>query len=83
MDNFDFTAPADVFAGGGRGARTRPVHYRRFQTGAEAVRHAMEELPAELQPGVVLEADDARFSVAEIRNLYESDAYPLVRRREH
>lgn len=81
MEQFDFEAPADVFAGGGRGGRGRPMQYRRFHTGAEALRHAIEDLPADLQFGAVVEMDGVRFGATEIRGLYDSTAYPLPRRR--
>jgi len=53
--------------------------YHRFSTGAEAVRYAMEVLPAEVLFGTVMEVCDSRFGAAEIRRLYESPAYPLPR----
>ena len=54
--------------------------YRRFESGAEAIRFAIEELPAEVLIGTVLEVNEERFNAADIRKLYESRAYPLQRR---
>ena len=54
--------------------------FRRFQTGAEAVRHAMEALTADLLKGAILETDVARFGAAAIAALYQSENYPLARR---
>ena len=55
MPKFDYAAPAEIF-GTGRNARTRQrVAYRRFHSGAEAVRFAVEDIPAPLLVGVVLE----------------------------
>jgi hypothetical protein len=79
MDRFDFTAPAEIFASKSRGASRRPMSYRRFPTGAEAVRYAMEALPAEVLFGTVMEVDDSRFDAGEIRSLYESADYPFRR----
>jgi len=80
MGDFDYEAPAEVFACRSRGASARPVAYRRFDSGAEALRYAIEELAPELLFGTVLEANEQRFGAAEIRKLYESDGYPLERR---
>ena len=80
MVNFDYAAPAEVFACRSRGASARPVTYRRFDCGAEAIRFAIEEIPPELLFGAVLEVNDQRFDAKEIRKLYDSGAYPLERR---
>lgn len=80
MDGFDFTAPAEIFATESRGASRRPMTYHRFSTSAEAVRYAVEVLPAGKLFGTVMEACEARFGAAEIRRLYDSPAYPLPRR---
>jgi hypothetical protein len=56
------------------------VTYRRFDSGAEAIRFAIEELPSDVLFGTVLEVDEQRFDAAQIRKLYESKAYPLQRR---
>lgn len=79
MEEFNFSAPAEIFAGKGRGVGRRPMTYRRFSTGAEAVRYAIEALPAGILDGTVMEVDEARFSAGDIRRLYESPGYPLPR----
>ena len=45
-----------------------------------AIRFAIEEPPAELLPGARLEVDEMIFDRDEIRRLYDSEDYPLVRR---
>ncbi len=80
MNNFDYAAPAEVFACRSRGSSPRPVTYRRFDSGAEAIRFAIEELPSDVLFGTVLEVNEERFDAAQIRKLYESNAYPLQRR---
>lgn len=80
MDKFDYSDPAEVFACRSRGASPRPVAYKRFASGAEAIRFAVEELPAEVLFGTVLEVNGQRFDAAEIRRLYENGDYPLQRR---
>lgn len=76
---FCYDIPAEVYATDGMGARKRPISYRRFATGAEAIRFAVEELPPLMQRGTVMEVGDDRYEFAEIRALYESDRYPLQR----
>ena len=79
MAPFDFSAPAEVYAGMARGRSRQAMRYRRFDTGAAAVQYAMEELRPEMRGGTVIEAGDDRFTGAEIGTLYESAEYPLPR----
>ena len=81
MEHFDFTEPAEIFIGGGRFGKRTPMIYRKFATGAEAVRFAIE-LQSEAQlAATVVEANDSRFDAAEILDLYQCAAYPLQRRK--
>jgi hypothetical protein len=79
MTSFDYAAPAELFLSKSAGASRRPMQYRRFATGAEAIRFAMEQLPAATLTGTVLEVDDVRFGHLDIRKLYEEVNYPLTR----
>lgn len=79
MQNFDYRAPAEIFGSTGFSKRRHPVAYRRFATGAEAVRFAVEQIPASQLSGVILEADEVRFDHVAIRALYDSGDYPLAR----
>ena len=77
MSAFDYDTPAELFPAKVRTGRR--IHYRRFDTAAEAIRFVIEELPAPLLAGAYLQVEDERFAGEEIRELYESAAYPLER----
>lgn len=79
MDDFDYAAPAEVFASRSRGSTPRPVAYRRFITGAAAIQYVIEKLPSEFLFGTIIEANEQRFDAAQIRKLYDSKSYPLER----
>ncbi len=80
MENFNYAGAAELFASKSERLRGRTVTYRRYATGAEALRFAIEELPAALLPGTIIETDEARFDHKQIRILYDSVNYPLKRR---
>ena len=81
MAEFDYMIEAGLYTGktlrSSRGPR-----YRRFETAAEAVRFAMEDLPGPQLRGCVLEVNEARFDERQIRMLYDAAAYPLSRREK-
>ncbi len=81
MDAFDFEAEAELFPIRSRASRRQPVGYRRFARAAEAIRYAIEEMPAEFLVGAYLEVNEERFDGTEIRGLYERADYPLERVR--
>ena len=73
FDRFDYDAPAELFGNGGTARRRQAMAYRRFPSGREAVRFAIEGMPAALLPGVILESNEQRFDHHAIRTLYERD----------
>jgi hypothetical protein len=75
---FDYDAPAELFLGSRKAARSRP-RYQRFDTAAEALRFVIEGLPAGVLAGAYLLVEEARFRSDEFRPLYEGDGYPLPR----
>src|SRR6516165_10008554 len=77
---FDYGIPAELFMGKRKGGPRQPLRYRRFATAAEAIRFAVEELPAVRALGAWMQVGDERFDGDDIQRLYESDDYPLQRR---
>src|SRR5262249_38168905 len=81
---FDYSTEAELFSTKGKTSRRQPLGYKRFARAADAIRFAIrfaiEELPPQFLSGTYLEVDEARYESKEIRHLYESIDYPLVRR---
>jgi hypothetical protein len=79
MTFFDYGAAAELFPGRHKTRMTGAVTYKRFAAAAEAIRYAVEEIPANSFQGAFLEVNEERFDSNEIRRLYESVEYPLTR----
>lgn len=79
MENFNFSEPAELFSVALSRGRRSPMAYRRFPTGAEAIKYVMETSQAGVLVDAVIENDEVRLGVMEIRELYQSAAYPLAR----
>jgi hypothetical protein len=76
--SFDYKASAEFFAG--RSQRgPRPMMYRRFTRAADALRYAIEELPAANFLGAILDVDGKRYRHDTMRELYNAPEYPLKR----
>ena len=80
MTAFNYSTQAELFPTRVRKSKPRPLGYKRFARAADAIRFAIEELPADLLVGAYLEVDEERFNSFGIRELYESADYPLPRR---
>lgn len=77
MSKFNYDAPAELFPAPTR--KTKKGKYRRFDTAADAIRYVVEELPAPMVSGTILETENERLAGDAIRALYDSDDYPLKR----
>jgi hypothetical protein len=81
MVKFDYDTPAELFMAKRKGGARQPLGYRRFSTAAEAIRFAVEEFPAVRTLGAWMQVGDERFDSEEIHRLYQSEEYPLRRRK--
>lgn len=79
VDAFDYAAPAEMFMTRAKYARKSPIAYRRFQTAAEAIRFAVEQVQESTLLGAIMEVDEERYDHRGIRELYDRAAYPLAR----
>jgi hypothetical protein len=79
MSEFDYQEPAELYPSRSRGTRKQPIGYKRFDRAAEALRFAIEQLPADSLAGAYLEVAEERFDASEMRALYEAPGYPLTR----
>jgi hypothetical protein len=77
---FDYASDAELFSSEFSRRRGQPLVYRRFLSAAEAIRFAIEDLPARFLLGTYLEVGESRLPSAEIRRLYASPHYPLARK---
>jgi len=78
MTKFNYDAPAELFPAPTRKTR-KAGKYRRFDSAADAIRFVVEELPAPMVSGTILETEDERVAGDAIRALYDSSDYPLKR----
>jgi hypothetical protein len=77
---FDYEAVAELFPARNRKFNRQLARYRRFDSAAEALRFAIEELPPQLLLGAFLEVEEERFDCDAMRRLYDSTDFPLARR---
>jgi hypothetical protein len=81
MTKVNYLAEAELFPSRRRSARGG-LGYRRFDTVAMAIKFAIEELPSEFLLGAILEVGEERFGGGDIRQLYDSNDYPLIREKQ-
>ena len=80
MTTFDYAASAELFIPKRRSGARQPLSYRRFAIAAEAIRFAVEELPAVRTLGAWMQVGEERFNSDDIQRLHESTSYPRRRR---
>ena len=80
MPEIDFFVEAELFPPRVRKRPGRRFNYQRFDSAAEAIRYAIEELPPDVLSGCIIEAAEERLNCRDIRELYDSESYPLARR---
>jgi hypothetical protein len=78
MASLNYGTPVELFSRGNSKAKGG-ITSLRFVTAADAIRYAVEIIPAKYFVGTFLEANDERFDCNAIRRLYDSAAYPLSR----
>jgi len=78
---FDYSREAELFPTHNRKYKRAAFGYRRFSRAADAIRFAIEELPSDALAGAYLEVREQRFDRHGIQRLYDSEAYPLPRRK--
>ena len=76
---FDYNAGAGLFPPRIRKSPYQRVGYKRLARSADAIRFAIEELPPELLLGAILEVEGERYAGDDIRRLYDSADFALVR----
>jgi hypothetical protein len=80
-DMFNYDASADLYTKRSGMKAHRKTTYRRFSNAAEAIHFAVESLTPELLQNAQLEVGEERFTVDQIRSLYDDIAFPLRRNR--
>lgn len=77
---FDDQAVAELFSARNRNAKRQFAGYRRFNSVADALRFAIEEMPSQSLLGAYLEVEELRFDHREMRRLYDCAEFTLARR---
>jgi hypothetical protein len=78
-ETFDYQATAELFTGKNIRVQSRVLKYVRFNQAADAIRFAIEQLPADVLLGAYLESNEKRYDSRGIRQLYDCAEYPFPR----
>ena len=73
----DLAAPGELFSTRSVSRKSR-VTYKRFDSAAQAIRYAVEELSADALRATTLEVAEVRLHSDEIKALYARDDFPLA-----
>lgn len=76
---FDYQLPAELFTSKSMRVGSRFLKYMRFSHAADAIRFAIEKLPADVLLGAYLEIDEKRYDSPAVRRLYDGPGYPFPR----
>lgn len=79
MAVFDYSTGAGLYPCKTVKRKSR-LRYKRFDSAAEALRFAIEDMPSSLLRGSILEVEEARFDGIQMRKLYDAAGYPLTRK---
>jgi hypothetical protein len=79
MTSLNFQAPAELYLGSAW-STARAQGPRAFATAAKAIRFALEEAAPVSLRGARLQLEGRTYSGEEMRSLYRSQSYPLVRK---
>jgi hypothetical protein len=80
MKVIDYSSPAELFMRKRTGRPGRRRSCRCFATAAEAIRFAVEDLPAVRTLGPCMHVGNEHFDADDIHGLYDRPDYPLRRR---
>ena len=75
MTDFNFNLLAELYQAANT-HRRKGCSYRRFDTAAEAIRFAIEDLSSSALSGCILEVDEERLGAKELKELYASPDFP-------
>jgi hypothetical protein len=80
MESFNYDRPGELYYPKPSGLRQHSgIKFRRFHTAAEAIRFAVENIPAPMLSGCYLEGGGLRYDASELQKLYEGAEFPLER----
>jgi hypothetical protein len=82
MTDFNYDVPGEFYSRKSPGYRKPSgLAYQRFNTAAEAIRFAMEDISPAALGGCTLVVEEERLGVKELKALYVSPSFPLPRRK--
>jgi hypothetical protein len=80
MTAINYQSEAVLYCSKSGKRRSGALTIRRFTHASDAIRYAIEELTPERLASCSIEIDDDRLFGKEIRPLYDSDEFPLLRK---